>query len=166
MMKCLNLGSGESYKEGWDNLDIKRPCDIIHDLNKFPYPLKSNYYDLVLADNIIEHLYDTVKFMKEIHKILKPDRIVIIRIPYYNHPVAWIEPTHKKALSEDSFRYFCYKFYIKNNPVEEMYKFSEFGYKYKYVMGIPNNFITDGLAYLLRHIFPLYVVGVEVRLRK
>lgn len=47
------------------------------DLNiKFPY--KSNTFDLVTADQVIEHLVDVDNFVSEIHRVLKPDGYAIV----------------------------------------------------------------------------------------
>ena len=40
------------------------------DLNK-PFPLESESFDVAHAANIIEHLYDTDMFLKEVHRVLK-----------------------------------------------------------------------------------------------
>jgi len=44
--KKLHLGCGKIIKEGYVNLDIQKlpGVDVIHDLNKFPYPFKDNSF--------------------------------------------------------------------------------------------------------------------------
>lgn len=53
-------------------------CDIEKGIN-----FESNLFDYVFAGEIIEHLYDTDFFMREIKRILKPDGILIITTPNF-----------------------------------------------------------------------------------
>ncbi len=55
--------------------------DIIHNLNKFPYPIKSNYADNIVAGEIIEHLKNPLEFLIECNRILKSDGRLIITTP-------------------------------------------------------------------------------------
>ncbi len=45
------------------------------------FPLKENSVDLIIAHEIIEHLFDTDHFVKEIKRVLKPGGFVIISTP-------------------------------------------------------------------------------------
>jgi len=47
------------------------------DLNK-KFPFKKNYFDVVIASQVIEHLYNTDNFVEEIYRVLKPYGYVII----------------------------------------------------------------------------------------
>lgn len=48
--KKLNLGCGKDIKKEYVNLDIRKfpGVDIIHDLNKFPYPFKDDSFDEII----------------------------------------------------------------------------------------------------------------------
>ena len=50
------------------------------DLNK-KLPLISSFVDVIIANQAIEHLYDTDTFVKEIYRILKPNGYVIVSTP-------------------------------------------------------------------------------------
>ena len=52
----------------------------IHDLN-LPFPYRPNTFDLIFALEIIEHLFDTDQFLKNIHRVLKPQGILILSTP-------------------------------------------------------------------------------------
>lgn len=95
-MKKLNIGTGNDYKYGWINIDNDKKYnpDVLHDLNKYPYPFKSKYFDYVLASHIIEHLDDPVRFITEIKRILKTYGILEIIVPHYTNPMAYT-PLHK-----------------------------------------------------------------------
>ena len=106
--KCgkLNLGCCQNIKEGYVNLDIvkREGVDVIHDLNKIPYPFETSSVDLIYCSHIIEHLdIDTVTFMKEVHRIIKPRGIVIIRVPHFSNRRALEGIGHKRVYASDSF---------------------------------------------------------------
>ena len=55
-----------------NNIQVKKS-----DLNKkFPYP--DNFFDVVHANQVIEHLIDTDQFIEEIKRVLKPEGYCII----------------------------------------------------------------------------------------
>ncbi|MFA5405773.1 MAG: class I SAM-dependent methyltransferase [Candidatus Nanoarchaeia archaeon] len=54
------------------------------DLSKNNWPLKSNYFDLIIAGDIIEHVYDTENFIKECKRLLKKGGQLIISTPNIN----------------------------------------------------------------------------------
>jgi predicted SAM-dependent methyltransferase len=93
----LNLGSGEFSKDGFVNVDyysISNP-DISHDLNKFPYPFDDNYFELVEADHILEHLDEPFAVMRELHRICAPGATIHIRVPHFSRGFTHAE--HKRG---------------------------------------------------------------------
>jgi len=52
----------------------------LSDLNK-PFPIKSGSFDVVLANQVIEHLCDTDGFIKEIYRVLRQGGYAIISTP-------------------------------------------------------------------------------------
>jgi len=108
MTKILDLGCGNRKKEGSIGVDINpgTNADIIHDLNSFPYPFDESAFIEIYADNVIEHLDNVVKVMEELHRISKPEGIIIIKVPYFRSRYAYIDPTHKHYFTAESFTYF------------------------------------------------------------
>ena len=55
----INLGCGRNIMKGYVNVDkIKlRGVDVVHDLDKFPYPFKENSVDEIYARYILCLLY-------------------------------------------------------------------------------------------------------------
>ena len=107
-MKILDLGCGLRKKEGAIGIDSnpRSGADIIHDLNKFPYPFKDNEFDMIVCNHILEHLDDISKIVAEIYRIAKPMAIIVIKVPHFSGVDAFVDPTHKHFFSFRSFDYF------------------------------------------------------------
>lgn len=56
---------------------IARVCDI----ESQDLPFKNNYFDCVIAGEVIEHMFDTDEFIEKCKKALKTDGILIITVP-------------------------------------------------------------------------------------
>jgi len=106
-MRRLNLGCGDDYREGWVNIDINPDvkADIHRDLNK-GLPFDDNSVDEVWCSHLLEHLDDMIFAMEEIYRVMKPNAPITIRFPYCNSPSAWNDPTHKRALNPNTFKWF------------------------------------------------------------
>jgi SAM-dependent methyltransferase len=106
----LNLGSGEFLKEGFINVDyysIATP-DISHDLNQVPYPFEDNYFELVEADHVLEHLLDPFKVMGELRRICAPGALIHIRVPHFSR--GFTHADHKRGFDVTFPYYFNPKF--------------------------------------------------------
>ena len=103
----LNVGAGTEILQGYINLDIVNlvGTDIVADVNK-KLPFKDNYFDEILASDIIEHVDNVPKVIKELHRILKTGGKLKIKVPHYNSPNAYCDPTHKNLFASQSFSYF------------------------------------------------------------
>ncbi len=113
--KILNLGCGESVDHDRDKefkIDImeQHDPDLVWDLRKTPWPIADNQFELVYAENIIEHLPDTCAMMEEIWRVSKPGALVKIIVPHYTGYVSWSCPEHYKTFSSGTFRYFDKQF--------------------------------------------------------
>lgn len=106
--KILDLGCGRNKCRGALGVDFNKntDADIIHDLNKFPYPFDDNEFDKILINHALEHLDNVVKVMEEIHRIAKPNALVLINAPYFTSIDAFADPTHRHFFSARSFDYF------------------------------------------------------------
>lgn len=106
-MRSLSLGCGFLKHDGAVTIDIRPEAkpDILHDLEKIPWPLRSIDFDVVYAIDILEHLYDVFPAMDEIHRVLKPGGILHIRTDYYKSENAFTDPTHRHYFTESSFDY-------------------------------------------------------------
>lgn len=101
----LNIGCGREMMPGWINLDIvKAPwVDVVHDLDITPYPFKDNSVDVIVANDIIEHLHYPEKMIREFHRIAKPGAKIYISTSHFASPVAWRDITHRSTYSYFTF---------------------------------------------------------------
>ena len=68
----LNLGCGKKLLEGFMNIDIQNPCDLLHDL-RFPLPYENSSVEEVYSANFI-HTFsrkDWRELKKEMIRVLK-----------------------------------------------------------------------------------------------
>lgn len=94
--KKLNLGCGEDKKEGYVNLDwssLVNP-DVVHDLNKLPYPFPDNSFELIEAYHLLEHLDKPFVIMAEFHRILVPGGTLHIKVPHFSRGLTHAEHEH------------------------------------------------------------------------
>ncbi|MFW9881740.1 MAG: methyltransferase domain-containing protein [Candidatus Thorarchaeota archaeon] len=129
-LRKLNLGCGKDIKKGYINLDQSKQegVDVVHDLNKYPWPFKDNHFDEIYARDCIEHLNDLFKAMSEIKRICKKDALVRIIVPYWHSSGAFY-PDHKYVFNVDSM-----KFFIEPNRGYDNY----YGFKLEKVKLIPS----------------------------
>lgn len=104
----LDLGCGNRKKEGAIGIDFNPGTqpDVVHDLTRFPYPFKDNYFEMIYCRHILEHLPDLVKVMEELHRIAKPGCKIFIEAPYWTSYRAFVDPTHVRFFTENTFNYF------------------------------------------------------------
>ncbi|MBI4430835.1 MAG: class I SAM-dependent methyltransferase [Candidatus Omnitrophica bacterium] len=110
--KILDIGCGGSKSPGAVGIDRmpQAGVDVVHDLNKIPWPFGDNTFDLVACQDTIQILDSILDTMNEIHRVSKPGAVVKIRTPHYSHPNSWKDPLHKWHLAFDSFDYFLEDF--------------------------------------------------------
>ncbi len=104
----LDVGCGNKKRPGSIGIDSNpdTQADMIHDLNRFPYPFENDSFDRIYVTHCIEHLNDVVKVMEELHRIAKPGARVTIDAPYFSGQDAFSDPTHKHFFTSRSFDYF------------------------------------------------------------
>ncbi len=104
----LNLGCGSDIKKGYVNLDSVKlsGVDVVHDLDKIPYPFKANTFGEVYARHVLEHVTDLVATLEELLRITKPGGKIVVICPYFSNPGAFSDPTHKRFFTYNTFDYF------------------------------------------------------------
>jgi SAM-dependent methyltransferase len=114
----LNLACGKDIKQGYVNMDWVKldGVDVIHNIDKFPWPFKDNSFDEIYCSHILEHVDDLIKVMKEIKRIGKNNAEIIIRVPHFSCGVSYRDPTHKRLFSYFTFDYFTEGYFYKDMP--------------------------------------------------
>jgi SAM-dependent methyltransferase len=144
MSKNLNLGCGNNIKKGWVNLDCTNlpGVDIVHDLNKLPLPFIDEEFECIRCDNILEHV-EYLPLMEELHRILKKGGVLRIRVPHFTSRNNFVDPTHKKCFSIDTF-----DFFVKNITKNDYY----FNFHFEHIRNKRISFLKSGIYWNNRFI--------------
>lgn len=109
--RILNLGCGTAIINEALNVDIADlpGVDLIHDLNEYPYPLEHASFDVIIMDDVIEHVKDPIRCLKECHALLKPHGELRIKVVHWNHEYSYSDPTHLHAFGPIYWEFFTGK---------------------------------------------------------
>lgn len=90
-MRGLHVGCGGQKIPGWDNHDF----DL--DVTKTPLPFADQSFDAGFASHVLEHISgpDMLRFLTEIHRILKPGGWFRLSIPVIG---PWLDRHHARDL--------------------------------------------------------------------
>jgi len=110
--KILDVGCGPAKHKGAVGIDwaASSGIDIVHDLNKYPWPIEDNTFDEIICQDTIQILDNVLKTMEEMHRVGKPGAVVKIRTPHFSHPNSFRDPLHKWHFTIDTFDYFSKDF--------------------------------------------------------
>ncbi len=101
----LNLGCGNKIYDGYVNVDKfdVYDVDIMHDLEKFPYPFNDNSVDEILLSHVLEHIGQApdlfIKILKEFYRICKNKALINIAVPHPRHDDFISDPTHVRPIT-------------------------------------------------------------------
>ena len=114
----------KAYKNAEKTID-----NSIHgNFNKNFY--KENFFDVVFCHHVIEHVPDPIKFMKDIHFVLKPGGVLIIGTPNFDGAMAkrygdnyrmLHDKTHTSLFSDLSMKEFLVDFGFMVKKIEYPY---------------------------------------------
>lgn len=141
MTKKLHLGCGRTILDGWINLDLMpmEGVDIIADLNQCkekPLPFEDNSVDEFFASHVLEHIQQLLELMEELHRIAKPNAIMVCHVPYGSSDDAFEDPTHIQKFFLNSFSYFSQPIYWR----------ADYGYKGDWLIE-KISLVVDGKTY-------------------
>lgn len=106
----LDVGCRDRKQPNFLGLDsvARDGVDIVHDLEKFPYPIESESCLTIKCAHVIEHIkpWLVIPFMDELWRMLLPDGQLAISAPYAGSPGFWQDPTHCTAVTERTFLHF------------------------------------------------------------
>lgn len=117
----MNLGSGRDYLPGWLNVDViaRAEPDLLLDLGgELSLPLQATTcfgapveigaasLQFIQASNVLEHVPDLPALMGNLLELLEPGGLLEVEVPYEKALTAWQDPTHVRAMNENSWRYY------------------------------------------------------------
>ena len=151
----LDLGCGNKKRDGAIGVDFNSRTnpDIVHDLNKFPYPFGDSSVDTVIIDNTLEHLDDPLLVMEEIYRIIRGKGLVKVIVPYFRSASAFIDPTHKHFFTVNSFAY-----YDPSNEICNRYDYTTARFKVVKIVFNETLKLRSPLKYIVKklaNMFPL-----------
>lgn len=88
------------------------------DIDGKELPFKHTYFDGVLANNIIEHIFNYELLMEEINRVLKTEGKLLVRVPDYRSKNAWNDYTHIRPYTSQSIKALLSDFGFKVEKVE------------------------------------------------
>ena len=104
---CLNLGCNQHPKPDHINVDAEAypGVDVVADLEQH-WPWDDNSIDYIIAEDLVEHLHNSIFTMNEAWRVLKPGGIFHIWVPSTESLGAFQDPTHVSFWNENSFLYY------------------------------------------------------------
>lgn len=163
----LDIACGQNKRAGFTGIDIAagKQVDIVHDLNKYPWPFKDSSVSEANISHYIEHVPDLVAFMNELHRIMKKGAQCTIVAPYYSSMRAWQDPTHVRAISEASFLYFNQE-WLRANGLDHYSITADFDFSYGYSINPEwQNRSEEARAFAIQHYINV-VSDIQVILTK
>lgn len=137
MKTILNLGCGTDIMKGsgetqYINIDICRleDVDIVMDLNIIEYPFAPESVDIIIMNDILEHLENPIDVLQECWRILREGGECRIKVVYWNNQNSFSDPQHKHFFTEKYFYFFTgvrRAYYMKHHfsSVEIKYSFTD-----------------------------------------
>jgi predicted O-methyltransferase YrrM len=117
----LDVGCRDRKQPNFVGIDREqRPgVDIVHDLEKFPYPIDAWSCITIKCAHVIEHIkpWLVIDFMNEMWRMLLPEGQLAISAPYAGSPGFYQDPTHCTNITERTWNYFNI-----DSPLWEHYK--------------------------------------------
>ena len=109
MRRVLDVGAGRDRSTAGavtvDRVAGTQP-DVVHDLDRYPWPFETSSFDAIVCKEVVEHLADVVRAMEEIHRIGRAGARVHITTPHFSCANSFTDPTHRHHLGYFSFEYF------------------------------------------------------------
>ena len=105
--KALDVGCGERKLPEAMGMDIRNAAgvDVVHDVNKTPWPLPDNSFDLVLFNQALEHMDDVARTLEEARRVLRTGGHAVIQVPYFRSADAFADITHRHFFTSRSLDY-------------------------------------------------------------
>lgn len=103
----LDVGCGQLKFPGAVGIDrlANTDADVVHDLDRIPYPFEDDTFDAVIARHVMEHLEAPLDVLGELHRVTRAGGVVTIITPHFSSSTSWTDPTHRHHFTSRSFDY-------------------------------------------------------------
>jgi predicted SAM-dependent methyltransferase len=101
----LNLGCSDNLMQGYVNVDLAPPCDLVVDLSG-RWPWEDSTVESIQAWDILEHLPSKIHSMNEAWRVLKPGASLDLFVPTTDGRGAFQDPTHQSFWTPNDLFYF------------------------------------------------------------
>jgi hypothetical protein len=108
----LNLGCGHNRKDGWVNVDRMPDCnpDIVHDLERFPWPFDDDSVGEIMLTHALEHLGESSEtylcIIRELYRVCAHEATIYIDVPHPRHDHYLYDPTHVRPITVGGLQVF------------------------------------------------------------
>jgi SAM-dependent methyltransferase len=104
--RVLDVGCGSKKHPGAVGIDRspETDADVVHDLDVFPWPLEASSFDVILLQDVLEHLRDSYGVFAELHRVGRPGARIQLRTPHFSSALAYSDPTHVHYFSAAAIR--------------------------------------------------------------
>jgi hypothetical protein len=101
----LDIACGQRKQAGYKGIDIAGNPDIVHDLNDFPWPIKTSSVKEVFCSHYVEHIPHWMPgwerdgwwmFFDELYRIMAKGATALFFHPYAKSDRAFWDPTHTR----------------------------------------------------------------------
>jgi ubiquinone/menaquinone biosynthesis C-methylase UbiE len=101
----LNIGCGRVHRPGAVNLDISPDvgADVVHDLNRLPWPFEDGQFEQIWAYDVLEHVDDVPRVLEEIYRVSRAGASLHVTVPHFSSANAFTDLTHRHYFSWRSF---------------------------------------------------------------
>ena len=106
----LDVGCGIFKQRGCLGMDLVRHpnVDIVHDIQKFPWPVPNDACTFILLSHVYEHIEPKYRFelLDELWRICRHDGQLFIACPYAGSFLEAAHPAHYMCPNEATFQFF------------------------------------------------------------
>ena len=103
----IDLGCGRDRTPGYLGVDrlLMTGIDVVADLEA-SLPFRTNSIGRVFSKSVMEHVSNFEAAMQELHRVVRADGEIIIRVPHFSSPLGYSDYTHKRFFGYYTFDYF------------------------------------------------------------
>jgi SAM-dependent methyltransferase len=104
----LNLGCGWDVRPGFVNADLAPlPGVEVVLAGDEGLPFRDASFDAIIAKDVLEHLGDPTASLREAHRVLRPDGVLVLSTVHFTSRDLYVDPTHRRGFSVRTLGFFA-----------------------------------------------------------